>query len=206
MIERGRAVLRRREALGVSREQVSADTRIPLEHVAALEEGRLDALPAGPYADAWLRTLEAHLGIDSPPREEPAPVALPPSGGIPLWGVRVVAGVAMGALVAAIAWQALGRSGQSVEVEPVATEPIDQELVVRALRNTKVTVMADGELVREGPMAGGDELTVKAIERIDLEVEAAGALKLTYNGNAIVPQGRQEGTRRLVFVDDGGSR
>ena len=206
MIERGQAVFRRREALGIGREQIAADTRIPVEHVAAIEEGRLDALPAGPYADAWLRTLEGHLGLDSPPRSE-VPVGVPgPSGGVPLWVVRAVAGVAMGTLVAAIAWRAFDSSGSPVDVEPVATDDRDQELVVRALRTTRVRVVADGELVREGPMSGGDEIVVQATERIELEVQAAGALRLDYNGERIVPQGRQEEERRLVFVDDGGRR
>ncbi len=62
MIRGGRVLRERREALGLSLEQVAASTRIPLAHLQAIEADRLDDLPAGPYAVAYLRTLEKLLG------------------------------------------------------------------------------------------------------------------------------------------------
>lgn len=213
MIGRGDHVRQRREALGLSREQVSADTRIPVEHIASLEAGDLEALPAGPYADAWLRALEQHLGLPSPegsatapgaPARAPRPVGKGAPPGTPLWVVRAVAGVALGVLVAAIVWRVV-ESRPDVPVEPVATDAADQELLVRVLRNTSLKVVADGAVVREGRVAGGDEFEVRAVERIELDVQAAGALRIDYNGDRIVPQGRQDEPRRLVFVDDRGA-
>lgn len=202
MIERGRAVRERREALGVSREDASAETRIPVAHLAALEEGRLQALPAGPYAEAWMRTLEAHFGLPVGPGG--TSVATPPASGAPLWVVRVVAGVAVGGLLAALVWRYGGDAARIATTPQPAADGVDQEVIVRALRNTSVTVIADGVVVREGELPGGEEIEVRAADRIELQVAATGALRLDYNGERIVPLGRQDEPRRLVFVDDGG--
>lgn len=208
MIERGRAVRERRETLGLSREALSDDTRIPVDHIAALEDGALASLPAGPYADAWLRALEVRLElpVGGPGGAmEPSPKD-PSAGGVPLWAVRAVAGLAIGSLVAAVTWQFIDRAVESAPVEASVDDGLDQELMVRALENTRVRVVADGDLVREGVLAGGDEVEVRARERIELEVVSTGALRIYFNGEQIVPQGRQEEPRRLVFVDDGGRR
>lgn len=213
MIGRGDQVRKRREALGRTREQVSAETRIPVEHIVALEAGDLESLPAGPYADAWLRKLEQHLGLPSPEGSATAPGAPPrktqrppePATGIPLWVVRMVAGVALGALVAVIVWRTWEARSIELPSAPVPTDTIDQEVLVRVLRNTQLKVVADGTVVREGRVAGGDEIEVRAMERIELDVQAAGAVRIDYNGERIVPQGRQDEPRRLVFVDDRGA-
>ena len=44
---------------------------------------------------------------------------------------------------------------------------------------------------------------MKARREIVLEVMSTGALRLEYNGERIVPQGRQDEPRTLVFVNDG---
>ncbi len=203
MIGRGRAIRARREALGLSVEEVGRHTRIPVEHIASIERGDLDALPPGPYADAWARALESYLGLPTPGAQAAPSPARP---GPPMWAVRVVAGVALGALLAVIAWQVAGGPSSRAAVSPPAAPAADQQVVVRALRTTRLAVRADGELVREGELPGGEEIEVVARERIELDVAAAGALRIDYNGERIVPLGRQDEPRRLVFVDDGEAR
>ena len=53
----GPAIRARRLALGRSLEDVSAATRIPVQHLESLEEDRPEDLPAGPYAAVWLRAV-----------------------------------------------------------------------------------------------------------------------------------------------------
>lgn len=206
MVERGRAVRERREALGVSREAASAETRIPVQHLAALEEGRVASLPAGPYAEAWMRALEAHFGLPVGGAAGKVAAQTASGGPAPLWIVRAIAGVAVGGLLAALVWRFAGDAA-SLATEPIAAaDGVDQEVIVRALRNTHVTVIADGVVVREGELVGGEEIEVRAADRIELDVAATGALRLDYNGQRITPLGRQDEPRRLVFVDDGGGR
>ncbi len=63
----------RREQLGLTLEQVSHDTRIPVAALSAIEAGKLDSLPDGPYRQGFVRTYRKHLGLSVDPT--PAPVA-----------------------------------------------------------------------------------------------------------------------------------
>lgn len=53
-----------RERLGWDLAEVSAALRIRLPHLEALEDGRIDLLPAAAYALGFLRTYAAALGLD----------------------------------------------------------------------------------------------------------------------------------------------
>lgn len=56
-----------REAAGLSLEQVSAETRIPERHLAVIDSGNFDALPARTYAVGFSRSYAKVVGLD--PRE-----------------------------------------------------------------------------------------------------------------------------------------
>lgn len=94
------ALLRaRREALGLSLDDVQAATHIRTGYLEALEQNRWDHLPAEVYAVGFLRTYARHLGLDAealvhawrlarrPP--EPEPAAEPPRASEPPAAVRV---------------------------------------------------------------------------------------------------------------------
>ena len=49
---------------------------------------------------------------------------------------------------------------------------------------------------------GFDRIELAARERLEVELTAIGDVKLEWNGEAVVPQGRQDAPRRLVFIDD----
>lgn len=203
----------RREELGLTLEQVAASTRIPAEHLASLEAGRLDEIPAGPYLRAYLRAYAKLLGVEEPWVEEPdAPVT---PGRLPLWLVQGVAMALMVGFVGLVAWQVASgdlRLPEAGTAEPAAAEPaalglFDQQVRLVARENTRLRVTVDGALEYDGPVAGGTELAFDGQDRIEVEVAASEEVRIAYNGEAIVPQGRQDLPRRLVFVDDvGGGR
>ncbi|MCL8208045.1 MAG: helix-turn-helix domain-containing protein [Actinomycetia bacterium] len=94
------AVLRaRREALGLSLEDVQAATHIRTGYLEALEQNRWDHLPAEVYALGFLRTYARHLGLDAEDlvrawraarqAAAPAPAAEPPRAPEPPAAVRV---------------------------------------------------------------------------------------------------------------------
>lgn len=60
----GTKLTRAREAAGLSRAQVSALTRIPERHLAAIEAGDYAALPARTYAVGFSRSYAKAIGID----------------------------------------------------------------------------------------------------------------------------------------------
>lgn len=75
----GSALKAVREHLGRSLEDVAEDTRIRRAYLAALEEGRLEALPSRPFTIGYVRAYAKALGLDGEAaverfrREEPAP-------------------------------------------------------------------------------------------------------------------------------------
>lgn len=60
----GRALTEAREAAGLALDDVAAQLRIRREFLAALEDGRPDALPGVTYAIGYVRTYAAFLGLD----------------------------------------------------------------------------------------------------------------------------------------------
>jgi hypothetical protein len=199
----GAALRARREALGQTLAEVASATRIPLEHLRAIEADKMDALPAGPYASAYVAALEEHLGVTV--TVEPAPP--PPLTGPPLRFVRWIALTSLAAMVAAIGWQVAASRGASlpaVPAEPPA--PVrDQHLVVTTRRTVDLAVTVDGEERLRRQVPGGQTLTFDAFDRIEVAVPAVDAVRLEHNGRLIVPQGRQDHPRTLVFVDDAGA-
>lgn len=75
----GETLRRRRESLGLSLEQVHAQTRIPVRYLQALEEERFDVFPAAPYARGFCRSYASFLGLDPEPLVAQLPRPTSPS-------------------------------------------------------------------------------------------------------------------------------
>ena len=203
----GSALRDRRGELGLSLDEIAVATRIPVEHLEAIEKERPQDLPPGPYAAAYARLLHQHLGLTIPEEQigeavvEEAPSASGAAAGLPLWLVRVLAGgsaVARLTLIAVRAWQ------QFVpEPEPVVVVP-DQFVSVTAKRSGHVRAVVDGEVVHDDVLAGGQTLELEGHVRVELDVPSTSRFRFQWNGEAVVPQGLQDHPRRLVFLDDVG--
>lgn len=87
----GLRLLRAREAAGLSRAQVAAETKIPERHLAAIEAGEFAALPARTYAVGFSRSYAKAVGLDDKAiveavREELAGQAMEPAHrGVPMF-------------------------------------------------------------------------------------------------------------------------
>ncbi|MEQ1503694.1 MAG: helix-turn-helix transcriptional regulator [Myxococcota bacterium] len=198
---RGKAIRARREAMGWSVGEVAVATRIPRAHLEALEDERLDQLPAGPYAAAYTRVVCAYLGIDESSQDDVVLPVTPPQGA-PLWLVRGLAGVsllALAGLLSSLAWE-------RIEAElPALPEPaVDQRVVIVARRTTSVTTRVDDAPAIAKRLPGGERLELAGKDRIEVEVAAISDVRIEWNGSTVVPQGRQDASRRFVFVDDRG--
>jgi hypothetical protein len=60
----------------------------------------------------------------------------------------------------------------------------------------------DGVAAFAGKLPPGGSRTFEAQDRIVVDVAGVEDARIEYNGQAIVPQGRQGVRRRLVFLDD----
>ena len=63
--EFGEELRRERELRDVSREQLSAATKVSLRHLDALETGRFDRLPASVFAKGFVKVIALYLGLDA---------------------------------------------------------------------------------------------------------------------------------------------
>lgn len=63
--EFGEELRRERELRDVSREQLSSATKVSMRHIAALESGRYEQLPAGVFSKGFVRVIALHLGLDA---------------------------------------------------------------------------------------------------------------------------------------------
>lgn len=202
----------RREALGLTLEQVQAETRIPIAHLRAIEDGRPDLLPDGPFRAGWVRAYRERLGLD-PDGDDGIAAAVAaemPVGGptsrVPLWVVRVVAASAFVGLLAMAVWRVRQLDLPSDAPEDAAAAAIaDQHLRIRALKVAPLRVIVDGEVAVDRTLAPGEEVAVDGRDRVEIDVPSCDAVKISWNDDAVVPQGRQDLPRRLVFVDDGGA-
>jgi cytoskeleton protein RodZ len=61
----GEELRRERELRDVSREQLSAATKVSMRHIAALESGRYEQLPAGVFSKGFVKVIALHLGLDA---------------------------------------------------------------------------------------------------------------------------------------------
>jgi hypothetical protein len=201
----GARIRARRLALGQSLDEVARATKIPVAHLEALEDERPHDLPPGPYAAAYTRAVVRHLGLDADSSEEDdgQRVVGASSAGAPLWLVRTMAIVSLVALLAVVGSATWERFRPVVTAPPQAAEA-DQKLVIEARRSTRLKVAVDGGEAEEKAVAGGDRLELAARERLEVDLQAIGDVRLEWNGEAVVPQGRQDAPRRLVFVDDAG--
>ena len=202
----GPALQRRREALGLALPAVSAELRIPIAHLEAFEAGRYADIPSGPYAHAYWKALEDAYNV-AEDGEGTAP-DLPPVPRIPVHWVRIIAGVSGIAAVVAMAVHvsARGAPGAPRPAPVSAVAQADQRLVVQARQTVDLVVRVDGETVTRRQVPGGERLKFNAFDRIEVELPSVDAVKLEFNGEAIVPQGRQDVPRRLVFEDEGRGR
>jgi transcriptional regulator with XRE-family HTH domain len=203
----GPAALRAlREARGLSVEDAARATRIPVAHVDAIEAGRFDDLPEGPYRAGLLRAYAAWLDVTPDPAvldrlAAEAGEAPPPR--TPLWAIRILAAGLCVVLLAAVVWT-LRRDLLPVTSEAPAIAPNapDQRVSVLARRTTHLRVLVDGAVVLDRAVPGGERVEVAGHRSVEVALEGADAARVEYNGELVVPQGRQDLPRRLVFIDD----
>jgi transcriptional regulator with XRE-family HTH domain len=64
-LEIGAALRAARQALGLSLEQISEETRVRARHLGAIEDARLDLLPSRPFTIGYVRAYAKALGLDA---------------------------------------------------------------------------------------------------------------------------------------------
>jgi len=79
-------------------------------------------------------------------------------------------------------------------------------LAITVRKRTTLRVTMDDAVVVDRRVEPPEELAWEGAKAFTVEGAAPEALRIVWNGQQVVPLGRQDEPRRLVFVDDQGER
>ncbi len=195
-----------RERKGMTLGELSRATNIPMAHLRALEEGRLNALPSGPYVSGYLRIVAEALDMPAPDsRELTHPVR---RAGMPLTVVRILAwGSVVSLLVAA--WVKLSGGVVPPELAQALASRSDvhQRLEVMPRGPGTLTVYIQGgeaqryEVEREQLKWYADNpIVVEGNSDIRVEADPVGSFEFRRDGQRIAIVDRETDMRQLVFL------
>lgn len=197
---------------------LSARTRIASRYLASLEEGRLVDLPGPVFIKGFIRSICSELGRDPLPLielvdqihvQEPAEEADPANGSrrfVPL----ILSGILLAGLItggillhggsekgdnrerAAVGHDTTTAEQEAPTGQDVFTseEPIvELDLLLRAIDKTWLRIQADSSEPWETTMKAGDEIRIKAVEKVALFIGNAGGILFELNGKRFGPLG-----------------
>ncbi|MDF1536860.1 MAG: DUF4115 domain-containing protein [bacterium] len=200
--------------------ELAVRTRITARHIAALEEGQLHVLPGQIFIRGFVRSICQELGRDpeplfaildgalvAEPQEEtdasngckrPTPLILS--------GLVLVALILGGILIHGkgneekparnVTEAAFDTADQSVTEPPEGRQAVQEavrelDLLIRAIDKTWLRIQPDNAEPWETTMRAGDEIALKATERITLFIGNAGGVLFELNGKRFGPPGAQ---------------
>lgn len=230
--ELGERVRSYRVDSGVEISELAARTRIGQQYLKALEAGKLDKLPGPVFVKGFIRSVCSELGRDPFPLIElvdqihldELPEEIDGSNGsrrtIPLvLSVIALAGLITGGILlhgggdkddeitklassnsSAMQQNTIGSVSDAVQAEEKITE---LDLLLRATEKTWIRIHADSSDPWETTMKTGDEIRLKAMDRVSLFIGNAGGLLFELNGKRFGPLGtRGEVISNYVITKD----
>ncbi len=217
--EMGERIRSYRTDNGVEIADLAARTRIGARYLHSLEEGRLEDLPGSVFIKGFIRSVCAEFGRDPFPllelvdqihAEEPPEEADGANGSrkispIILMGVLLVGLVTGGILLhggsqedgnknqTPVQPSAVQQTGSEVTQEEFGSEEpiVELDLVLRATGKTWLRIQADSSEPWETTLKTGDEIRLKAVDRVTLFIGNAGGILFELNGKRFGPLGTE---------------
>jgi len=217
--ELGERIKSYRTDAGVEIPDLAIRTRIGARYLQSLEDGSLEDLPGPVFVKGFIRSVCGELGRDPLPLmdlvdqihvEEPGEESDGANG-----SRRVAPLILSGVLLAGLVTGGILLHGGGKDVEdrdqatnqPAATEqaspeiaregfateePVaDFDLLLRATEKTWLRIQADSSEPWETTMKTGDEIRLKAVDRVTLFIGNAGGILFELNGRRFGPLGTQ---------------
>ena len=200
----GLELLRReRERRGLAYDDVARLARIPVRYVKALEDGDLQALPAGPFRNGYRRQYLEFLELDEQDLIATERALAPeiPALRLTLGGFAVTALLVVGLRVGASAvdWIEQPSAPQATAAKSVAS----QIVAVRAIDATTITVRVDEDEAEKVPLGPNETRVLQGRDRVEVDAQDLTRVVVTYNGERVEPLGNISRGRRLVFASGG---
>jgi len=216
-MELGQRIRSYRTDAGVEVSDLSNRTRIGARYLQSLEEGRLEDLPGPVFIKGFIRSVCAELGRDPFPLielvdqinvEEPAEETDSGNGTRRITPL-ILSGILLAGLVTGgILLHGGGKKGEDRDLAVVQSAVVEQanselaqeefakeepivelDLLLRATEKTWLRIQADSSESWETTMKTGDEIRLKAVDRVTLFIGNAGGILFELNGKRFGPLG-----------------
>ena len=204
---------------GMEVSELAIRTRITARHITALEDGQFHILPAPVFVKGFIRSICQELGRDPGPLftildeaegDEPledadSPDEIKKPTALVLTGVVLAVLVLGGILIhgddeeapALPPAQEVQSSAEGSDLanatDPESVQDVVTELnlLIRAIDKTWLRIGPDNAESWETTMRAGDEISIKASERVTLYIGNAGGVLFELNGKRFGPPGAQ---------------
>jgi transcriptional regulator with XRE-family HTH domain len=193
-----------RQKYGLTLEDVASRTYIKLPYLEALEEGRLDALPAPVYTYGYIRQYAKLLGLDGGelvaafqaqelgPRPGPSTQrSLPPMPNHDPYPYRANGGGGNGGHGNGGTGHGNGHRGTDAGYPPAYAPSGGEAHEVQAARLQAQQILANAEREAQQMIQGAEQYAAQVLA--NLEVEVAKALQIIQNGRHYLNTRRQGG-------------
>ncbi len=218
-----------RKEAKLSIQKVSEDTRIRLQYIKDIERGDFGKLPANIYTRAYLKSYARCVGADTAKvleaydmvgagvageedmrekeRASEKTKAAAHHDAFKPSRVIVVIALAAAALVYA-AWRHFRFDGEvpaptvaaAPEIAPKEPERIAHEIVLLALKDTEIKIIAEGqEVIRK--LAAGDVHALPDATQATLEALDPAALEIYLDGQAVPTPARSGENGKIIVLD-----
>jgi len=215
--ELGTRIRSYRTDAGLTISELSARTRIAARYLNSLEDGSLKELPEPVFVKGFIRSVCSELGKEPGPlielvgqfhNEEPAEEAETPNGSkrtapLILSAILLSALVIGGILLHGRDDGTGSQNPQAVQDPSVLQEKplikgdeiarevpiVELDLLLRATDKTWLRIQADFSKPWETTMKAGDEIRLKAVDKVELFIGNAGGILFELNGKRFGPLG-----------------
>lgn len=213
--ELGRLLRKYRTDAGMEIPELALRTRIGAGYLRSMEEGDLGALPGPIFVKGFLRSVCAELGRDPVPLmdlidrmkvdEVQEETDAANGNGSLRTAPLVLSGVLLVGLITGGILLHGGRGADELKPTPAAAgvpspepaedsfarqeSPAEFDLLLRATEKTWLRIQADSSEAWETTMKAGDEIRLKAVDRVALFIGNAGGLLFELNGKRFGPLG-----------------
>jgi cytoskeletal protein RodZ len=204
---------------GLQVAELAARTRIASKHIQALEDGRLDLLPGIAFVKGFIRSICAELDRDPEPLleiiirsvelESPEEINGSPDRR-KFFPLLLSIGILLALIIGGVLIHGGGEKPPEIEYteesaapgintpataeedsfsSSAAQSPDELDLIIRATQKTWLRIQADSSQPWETTMKTGDEIRLKAMDRINLFIGNAGGILFELNGKRFGPPG-----------------
>ncbi|WP_107670652.1 helix-turn-helix domain-containing protein [Cyanothece sp. BG0011] len=217
----GQQLQEERHKQGLSLELISAETRISMGLLEAIEKAKLEELPEAIYTRSFIKKFADFLGLDGKSLSESFPLDSKPKSQsssrfrflFPVLQFRPIHLYFLYIIIVVISVQSISNTLKRAATEGAIEElpvpvvvsppppPIQKPVIVKVRSTGKSTlkVTVDGKMTFEGTLSKETQKTWEADQNITLEASDAGLILVTFNNQNAKRLGKLGENKKVTY-------